>query len=596
MPTAQHYLKPNEVTRVPRTFVYLDSEAHQHEEGPTKVQRFRLAVTACDRRYHHRDGWREREWGEHYDPAALWEWVDERCATKARTVIVAHNLAYDLRITDALRLLSRRGWRLERFRFDTGAAWVVWRNMSRTLVMADSMSWLPMSLERIGQLIGVPKLSLPAWDDSPDAWLARCRQDVLILANAYRQLVEWVRADDLGNWKPTGAGQSWAAFRHRFMDARFLVHDNDRARAAERRSTYTGRAEAWRHGKLPGGPFYEWDYSTAYARIGAECEIPIRLVGETGALSLARFDQLAARYSVLADVRVRTDVPTVPTRNGDRIVWPTGEFRSTLWENEIALARAHGAEVEIERAWWYYRDAALSGFCLWCLDLLDERSSSVSPIVRAAVKHWSRALIGRFASRWSDWSAYGRAPIDGVSLGWAQDTSSGERWRMLHLGPQLLRQTAERDSPDAVVSVMAWIMAEARCRLWRTAEVAGIEHVAYLDTDSLIVDPAGHRRLLRARLSGLRVKREYDTLQVLGPRQIVTQGELRAAGVPRGAVRIGPDLWQAEAWAQIGTSLVAGEADAVRISPRRLRLRGVDSRREHLPKGRTVPLALSLPA
>ena len=31
----------------------------------------------------------------------LWEWIDQRCQKRARTVLVAHNLAYDLRISDA---------------------------------------------------------------------------------------------------------------------------------------------------------------------------------------------------------------------------------------------------------------------------------------------------------------------------------------------------------------------------------------------------------------------------------------------------------------------------------------------------------------
>lgn len=591
-----HYVRHNKVTRIPRAFVYLDSEAVQRDERGARVQSFRLAVAAHDRRFHHRDGWSEREWGEFDSVESLWDWVDARCQAKGRTVLVAHKLDYDLRITDALRCLVARGWRLQGIRLDTTQAWAHWRNGTRTLIMCDSLSWLPIGLDKVGALLGVPKLALPAWDDSHDAWLARCRRDVEILAEAYRRVVEWVRADDLGNWKPTGAGQAWAAYRHRFMSHRLLVHDNEAARDAERAASYTGRCEAWRWGKQIGGPFTEYDYATAYARIGSECRVPTQLIGEAGSLTLDSYDKLANRHAMLCEVIVTTQTPTVPTRIGKRIVWPVGTFAATLWDTEIELARSTGAHVVIGRSWWYSRKPAIAAFCKWCLDILDERNTSVDPIVRAAVKHWSRALVGRFAARWSEWSVIGRSPVDDISLGWAQDVSNGERWRMLQLGPQLLRQTAERDSPDAVVSVMSWIMAECRVRIWRAAEVAGLEHVLYMDTDSLIVTEAGARRLVEADLSGFRRKATYDTLELLGPRQIIAQGALRASGVARGAQRVSPTEWESDVWAQLDTSIASGDPSSVRIATRRVRLRGSDTRRARATDGRTIPHVVDLSA
>lgn len=587
-----HYVRHNQVTRVPRAFIYLDSEAMQREERGGQVQTFRLAVAAVDRRYHHRDGWRDREWATFLTIGECWDWIESQCHAKARTILVAHKLDYDLRITDAFTELVARGWELKGIRLNTTQAWAQWKHGTRTLVMVDSLSWVNIGLAKVGTMLNIPKLDLPEWDDTNEAWLARCTRDVEILATMYRTLVDWVRSDDLGNWKATGAGQAFAAYRHRFMSHRLLVHDDDDARAAERKAGWTGRCEAWRWGKLQGSPFTEWDYSAAYARIGAECAVPIRLAGELRGGSLSRLDEGAKGYAVLAQCDVTTSVPTVPANLGDRIVWPIGSFSTTLWDTEIALARERGATVTPTRGWAYRTAPAVADFCQWCLAILDAPEGEINPIVRTAVKHWSRALIGRFGSRYSTWEEYGRMPDNDVALGLANDPDTGEVWKALQLGTKLLRQTAEFDSADAVPSVMTWVMAEARRRLWYAAEAAGLDNVAYLDTDSLLVDRVGHERLGAANLPGFRVKGQWRNVEVLGPRQLILSGELRASGVPRGAHRVDDQTWEGDVWSGLGASIAAGEPNVVRITARRLRLVGRDARRTHVAGGLTEPLAV----
>lgn len=587
-----HYVKHNQVTRVPRAFIYLDSEAYEHADGSSKLQTFRLAVAALDRRTHHRDGWREREWQSFTTTDELWDWIDKQCQQKARTVLVAHKLDYDMRLTGSLAALIERGWQLEGIRLDGGQAWASWKHGKRTLVMVDSLSWVNMSLERIGALIGIPKLDLPAWDDTYEAWLARCTRDVEIMAAFFRRLVDWVRSDDLGNWKPTGAGQAWAAYRHRFMSHRLLVHDDMEAREAERVAGWTGRCEAWRIGRQIGGPFTEWDYSTAYARIGAECDVPVQLVGELTGRSLFSLDIGNTRHAVLAECEVVTDVPTVPARLDKRIVWPVGTFTTTLWDTEIQLARENGATVNCTRAWFYRKAPAIADFCTWCLDIIEAPDADVDPIVRAVVKHWSRALIGRFASRYSRWEEYGRMPWDDIALGWINDADGGDSAKYLQLGTQLLRESARIDANDCVPAIMTWTMAECRARIWRSAQLAGLDHVLYLDTDSLIVDREGHNALAAANVAGFRVKSRWQNVEILGPRQLVLQGQLRAAGIPRGSTRVSADTWEGEVWSMLATSIGNGEADVVRITPRRVKVAGTDSRRLHAVDGSTYPIAL----
>lgn len=588
-----HYLRHNKTTRVPRNFIYLDSEAYREPKPYGEVQTFRCAVAAHDRRRHDTGAWCETERGTFLATGDLWAWISARTQARARTVLVAHNLAYDLRITCALTALPALGWTLGAIRLDRGSAWCTWKQGDRTLQMVDSFSWVPTNLERLGELVEIPKLALPDWEDSDEAWIARCERDVEILGAVWRRLVDWVRVSDLGNWRPTGAGQSWSAFRHRFMSDRILSHDNDDARTAERVAAWTGRCEVWQHGRVVGGPFSEWDYSAAYAHVGAECSVPIKLCGESGSPTIEQWARLGRKYAVLAQCTVTTDVPTVPARIDDRICWPVGTFETTLWENEVALAIEHGGSVDVSRLWWYRREPALREFCNWVLAMLAGHSSDPDPVVVLAAKHWSRALVGRFGARWSEWETVGRSDTSGLSLGTVIDIADGCSWSLLQVGHELKRKTAEYDSPDAVPSVMSWVMAECRVRLWELCERAGRENVVYMDTDGVIVNRAGSERLRAAAIPGLRLKGQWRSVNMLAPRQIELGGELRAAGIPRRSVKVSAGVYEGEVWQELATSLRQGGGEAVEIATRRLRLSGVDHRRRHLADGVTAPLDVS---
>lgn len=588
--TRAHYIGLNHVTSIPRRFVYLDSEANQRQERGARVQSFRLAVAAFERRLEDGKGWSERTFETFKAPIDLWSAVNDCTRAKARTVVVCHNLGYDLRITHALTELPRLGWSLKAIKLDGGHAWASWSRAKRTLMMCDSASWVPYGLEHLGKLIGTHKLDLPPWNDSFEAWEARCRRDVEILADVWRRLMAWVEDEDLGNWRPTGAGQSWSAFRHRFMTDKILVHEDDDARKAERDAAHTGRCEAWKHGQLAGGPFTEWDFTAAYANVGATVHVPVRLRSQHHSLSLDQWADCRIRGAALSDVCITTATPTVPRRIHDRIVWPVGTFETTLWENEIALALAHGAKVEIGRTWTYDTAPALQSFCEWVLNIIDERRTDVDPIVRLAAKHFSRSLIGRFGSRYPKWANAGTMEYDDVRR-W-RDFNGDTRLstEMLQVGREVWSETEKTDAPDSAPQIMSWVMAECRVQLWKAMQHAGLDNVAHVDTDSLLLNAEGSARLRRSPIHGLRPKGTWRSIEVLGPRQLVLDGSVKAAGLPRNARKLSPGSFTAEVWRQVDTSLQRGESETVVIQDRRQRLLGVDKRRLHLPGGRTGPI------
>lgn len=580
------------MSRRPKCWFYMDTESRVESDAIGGAQVWRLGVVAHDHRKDGPDRWREPELDAFDTPAELWAWVDARCRPGERAIFIAHNLAFDLRIAQAFTILPAMGWTMDRIRLDTEQTQVRWRDGKRTLLMIDSLAWLPAALAKIGEDIGTPKEPLPEPDAPADEWLARCMGDVQILRAAWRLVLDWVRVEDLGCWQSSGASQAWSAWRHRFMTDRVLVHDDDAVRALERRACWGGRAEAWKMGRHGDGPYSEFDFQCAYLAIARDVLLPARPVGVVDRPTLAEVLALTERAAVLTRCHVTTDVPIVPAELDGMIVWPTGDFDTVLWDCELRLAVENGATVEPIEAVVYHRRPILKAFAEWLWPMATGEAPDCDPIVHRVAKHWARAIVGRFGVRYREWVPFGEAHGPDVMLRHVADTVTGEHYRLISIGDRTLREGEVLEGENAVPAVMGAVMAELRCRLWRSMMVAGLVHVLHVDTDGLIVDQVGTARLLESPIEGLRVKGEYPSVEIFATRQLWLDGIVRATGVPRRAKRIGPRTFRGEVWPQLSTSLLAGEHDAVRVVPRTVTLLGTERRRVDHGDGTTGSVRL----
>lgn len=592
----QHAIRRNDSARQPRRFVWLDTEAREVTTGSRRTQTWRLAVTAYD-------GWSEKrgaplpvEWQAHETPEELWAYVTGKARRRARQVLTCHNLAYDLRISRAFHLLPPLGWEVYRLGLHDRAMTVTWRDSrGATLVMVDSYSWLPMSLERVGQLLGIPKQPLPD-QASDEGWLERCTTDVQILRAAMGEVWGWVEQADLGTWQRTGAGMAATVWRHQHYTHRVVVHDQQAAQEAEALSMFAGRCEAWRHGRLPRETWYEYDLSLAHARIGAELSVPVSLVSRVHRVSTDRALACDPRWRYLVEAEVAQELPVLPVVTERGIVWPEGLVRGWWWDTELALARAEGAGVEVRSAWRYAGRPALASVSRWMVDAVEGDGQGLTPVQRAAVKHWARALYGRFATRYQVWEHLGPAQDDAVYMMPLYDRESGERWHLLQMGNETKLSTGERYGTDACVAIYSAVLAECRIRLWQLMRHAGLEHVAYVDTDSVVVDAAGAAALeeliRQGGAWGLRLKARTTSVEILGPRQLRFGRSSRFAGIPTTGRRLRGGEWQAERWESMRAALGGARADSVVITGATWVRRGADHRRRHLPGGYTAAYTL----
>ena len=589
-----HWIRPNETERFPHRWIVADTEGLAEYQDDRQIQTLRC-VDAVRWRDDLKTGLHE-EWHAGESATDFWQWVDDYTRAGHRTVVWFHNEGYDLRTLDAFRLLPSFGWQLEWCNLSSDVSVVTFRSDHGTLVIADTYTWVNKPLADIGGMVGIGKPQLPENDGSLSAFHARCKADVLITQAAVLELLAFVKSQHLGNWQPTGSGMGYAAWRHRFLTHKVLVHDDAPAIAAEREAMHAGRAEAWWHGKASGGPFTEWDSHMSYPRIAAECDLPVKLFAYDGKPTAEVHKWAMRHWIVLCKVRVHTDRPVVPCHHGDRIIWPVGDFETTLWQPELELLTYSGGTYEVLEQWRYNGAPCLKEWAEWSIFTCGQPDNVVSPLQKAFVKHQARAVIGRLGLRHSTWEEWGSNPFNWCGLSDYVDADSGDTARLLHVGDKTFMEGERREADSSLPQITGYIMSEARVRLWTAAEIAGFDHVLHVDTDSIITDRYGNaamEQFAALQLRGAwRQKERWHQLTVVGPRHYRASGRRVIPGVPRTAEETSPGRFDGEVWQSVGAALTGGQASAVVIMSRTWRPKIFDGRRPWSVEGPAEPIRL----
>lgn len=590
-----HYLTSTDRITIPRRHVFLAATGQEHRHRKHFLQDWGAGVAVYRAA---RKGGKPVEYVRGYDaPGALWRDVDTWCKPKTRTVLWAWDLSAVARIAQAFTHLPALGWDVSGWSVQPQGTWLVWHNGNRSLTMVEVGSYFPMDWPSM--VVSFDRAEAATVDNvaQPGNVMALCARTARTVRNGILEYLQWIESQRLGAWQLTGTGQGFAAFRHRFITERMLIHWDEDAREAERRAMWAGRTEAYWHGTLRRTRIDEWDMRKAYPRIARDHTVPVELARHAGAGADVDGWLRNPDFAVLARVRVRTQLPLVPTQAEGRILWPTGEFVTTLWDPELRLLNDYGQTFTVERVWVYRTAPALREWATWILDSLDAGAGR-EPAWRQAVKsHWSRAVIGRLGMQHEVWEHLGDMPRTSIRWWTAKNAGTGQLSELVHVGRALWESSGKVDWSMSIPAIPSWIASQCRANLTRVLFDAGERVALYADTDSLLVE--GRHAGVMGRIArrhpeyGLRRKRSWSRITIVGPRQLVVGGKPRVSGVPRRAQLLADGSMAGEVRESLRSAIMRGQVTKVRSTPRRWRLAEVDRRRAMGPDGWTVPVHLT---
>lgn len=593
-----HYLQKVVTTNTPKRLLWLDCSTQTSREQGLFVDRWRAGALGTT---HYTSRKRERvdTLNVYRSLTDLWARVDGFCVAGRRTVLFGYDLAAQLRVSQAMLQLPLLGWSLDKIVLERTSAWARYVDGRRTLMLCDLKAFAPIDLAKFASDVeysdGAPLVDAtdPPLERNTPRWRA------VVIRESVLQIFAWIEAEQLGPFRPTGSGQSYSAFRRRFMTHKLLVHDDVARLQAERLAMHTGRCEAWQHGQLTAGPYVEYDLHAAYCNIASQCDVPTVAGGETKHLDIHGLASLIETHAVLADVTVTTDVPCVPTKLAGRTVWPVGTFRTWLWDPELTLAMNYCKQLDVHHAYKYARAPALQTFSTWVLAGMKWQNPIGGLVPKRVLKHWSRCLVGRLGLRYRSWVRFGTSPESDLRLVTYIDTDEGTTTDMLCAGYDRFILADMCESLDSLPQIPSWVMSECRARLWEAIRSVGQANVLYVDTDSMIVrnyDPRTPTYLdsfLGA--NGWVRKATYKRLTIHGPRNYHADHDRHIAGLPLTARQTAPLEFTGQVMRSIKESMRAGQLDCVATLPRHFTVDAPDLRRQHLADHKTAPYRVQLP-
>lgn len=592
-----HYIQPLPKRSSPTLLAAFDTESRYEQTSEGTIHRWRLGAAKALWRRTSTDPWSELGCIRARTPDELWDAVESWTRSNCTLWVYAHNLAFDFSVARGWQSWPQRGWELTGLGINGRGRWLRYRKGNRRLVFSDSSGWLPARLRVIGDVVGRPKLEMPAEDAPEYQWWPYVLQDVEIVLEGICELIEWVERNDLGPWQYTSPSQVRAAWRHRFLSHRVLVRGDPDVQALERAAYNGGRCEVYQLGVAPSGGVAEVDICAAYGWILAQRALPSVHQGAHISPSIEAMRTLPKGYGAIVQGYAFSEVPVLPVRSERGIIYPVGEFFGVWCQPEVELALAYGASFELVRMEVYRLDPICQRMARWILRRLYGPHRSADPLERIVLKSWSRYLAGILGQRTYEWRRLGRADHESWWYAPGSATYDPSVVALLQLGHDVWAQRTVGDARDAPVAAAAWVTSLCRVELWRLMRAAGFRHVLYCDTDSVIVTPAGLENLtplLAEETPGKpRVKRTARRCTIWGPKRIEWEGGWTMAGIPEDA-QITEDLMaRYELWPGFALQIRNSALGTYVTELREAALRMSYDRMNVLADGHCVPLRMA---
>lgn len=592
-----HWLKPNHATEIPSECIWFDTESRQIDKGRDGLEHRLTFGWAAYRRRRSNGAWTKPEWIRFDTAPEFYSFIGRKVRNRTKLYVFCLNTNFDLPLTDVFGNMTAEGFQLKRAVIDAPPTILTFRRPLQTVVFLDTLNFFRMSLAELGKHIGLDKMEMPDVETRSAEGDKYCRRDVDIIMKAMVQWFDFIKSNDLGGFASTLAGQAMRAYRHRFMPARILIDDKDKALALSRDAYYGGRVECFRVGYIK-GPVSLVDFVSMFPSCMTGALFPTVLKAFWRRCSVAELSTAIKTHCVTARVRLRTDTPAYPTRHDDCLLFPVGEFVTCIATPEIEYALEHGHVLDVLEMAVYEKAEIFTDFVQYFHTLRQAAKASGDETTSWLYKILMNSLYGKFGQRGTVWEE-GEQTDDLTAHSWVEiDAKSKTKTRMRRLGGLVQVQSGEAEAQDSHPAIAAHVTSYARMKLWRAIELAGRKNVYYVDTDSLLVNRAGFAALADIiepeRLGALGVEGVYPDAEIFGPKDYRFGTKERHKGVKKKARWIEPNVIEQEQWSSLRGLLRGGSVTAPTTQTIRKTLKREYKKGRVMPSGFVKPFRLDI--
>jgi hypothetical protein len=603
------YLSGNKGTTLPSEVCYLGvagrrtkikgDARHEHLHFDSLVARFaRLEAVGSTRR------------SEIYsrDPAKFWTYLDGRL-NRSRPVWV---FVYDCAAAASLVGLWSR---LNSGLYDRGTiidtdppTVIKLHSVSGNVCFIDVKNYYNLTIDELAASFDVV-VNWHKWlDEVKDDDYQEATYRCIVAERSISALMSSVRQHDLGRFKTTISLQAMQAFRHRFaprvqrvafaadssnpcqpkevIKCFPLSHDDRKIHAFERSANFSGHNECFfighiiepggffsgeedfrlrRNGSWLYGPIHHVDVNSLYPYVMRRFFYPKRLVGHNDKATVLHLRELTEKYGVIARVLVETEHDTFPVHHGDRIIYATGMYWTTLCGDELMFALGQGYVTKVGFHACYQMMDLFSAYVDYFYSLKLRYREECNHAMTLIAKMFLNTLQGKFCQRSKRWverqhvkaeHQYGRwyhvdydAVLANETLDKIQTTvqhPAMPRKKEVYRYRAIAGKTQELIEDDeinySVPAIGAFVTSNARQYMSDIRKIVGQRNVLYQGTDSLLLLPPGMKELedgsnlSETELGLFRVKGKYNSAAIMDVQDYKLGCDRVTKGIPKDAI------------------------------------------------------------
>jgi hypothetical protein len=552
MKRVTHFLRHNAISGSPTNILFVDTEADIRQVNEYQVQSFRLGYAI-----HIRNGYKtEYQLNTVQD---FWDLLLRLSYKKSKLYVFAHNMAYDYALLKIDSFISSNGFKIEIRAIDSifmvhavGTPETL-DYCHGSILFLSSTNFYRQSLKELGKIFGLSKMDSPDFNKVSDSRLMEyCKRDTEVLAKVMLSHIDFVSANDLGSFKPTIAGQAFAAYRHRFMRHNLLVHTFPEILEMARQSYRGGRCETFRMGRFK--DIYKLDINSMYPFVMKHGLYPMRPFSDKPILECT-LDDLhdAIKHFVMADCNIILKQPLIAVKR-EKLFFPIGRIRQVLMQPEIETILNNPEIGTIEKVNSMVSYSSGDIFSEYVDFFYDLRCKTDNKAIESACKLFLNSLYGRFGMHDNNPP---KLITDAIQIKMYSEIMNEEGTFEVHsldtnskfvkLGNDIyeVKKSIEGYANESIPEIASTVTAYARTLLFKLMVLAGRENVYYCDTDSLFVNKTGYDNLDSEKmihpteLGKLKIE-EIGSVQLFGAKDYTFNGKVKLKGVKHDAEKL-PD-------------------------------------------------------
>lgn len=284
--------------------------------------------------------------------------------------------------------------------------------------------YLDMAPTALRAMLGLPRPAhvSPDTDESDDEWTGRDLARLWLVAMT--RLAEWWVPLRAGPWPRTVPAAAAAFLSSRVERKTLCTHKCPTAARLERDACHGGRASVWYYGhvcprgrgdrtrdlpfpKSPypplRGPAVRLDVRSMYPSILRDGEFPVSKLFIRENIDVEELRVLLTHYSCVARVTVSAPHAWYPHRSSGRVLFPTGEFTTTLASPELLRAVSDGSVRFVHEVATYVRGRPYLRAASELIDMRDAAPGGRDGPFGTFVKLLANSMTGRLAMRGGQW-------------------------------------------------------------------------------------------------------------------------------------------------------------------------------------------------